>query len=142
MADPQSNAALPAIPEDAPRAGLLHVCHRHTDRFTVVGNHLAQHKSLSATAIGLAVDTWLARDAGPAQSTRTLTANLPSVPIHHPARFLEHRLSALLPPPLPTAPAVEAVAPLRTCHGCERAFRSHDPDERCRDCRPGERAAA
>ncbi|WP_308294765.1 helix-turn-helix domain-containing protein [Streptomyces sp. JJ66] len=28
---------------------------RHTERFTVVGNHLAQHRELSATAIGLAV---------------------------------------------------------------------------------------
>ncbi|SFM73066.1 hypothetical protein SAMN04487980_1004379 [Streptomyces sp. cf124] len=68
MADPQSNAALPAypspehsppappeLPPDAPRAGVLHVRHRHTERYTVVGNHLAQHPSLSATAIGLGV---------------------------------------------------------------------------------------
>jgi hypothetical protein len=73
MADPQSNAAVPAypspehsppahslpvppeLPPDAPRAGVLHVRHRHTERYTVVGNHLAQHPSLSATAIGLGV---------------------------------------------------------------------------------------
>ncbi|WP_319054225.1 hypothetical protein [Streptomyces europaeiscabiei] len=68
MADPQSNAALPAypspehsppappeLPPDAPRAGVLHVRHRHTERYTVVGNHLAQHPSLSATAIGIGV---------------------------------------------------------------------------------------
>lgn len=285
MADPQSNVALPALPEDAPRAGVLHVRHRHTDRFTVIGNHLAQHESLSATAIGLAVhiqslpdgasvtakrltmrftegettirkalneleaagylerrlvglgggrmatrtfsydkpgcaavgkaeppapeapalpeapgpapevpaletpappkapapvppppdasdvatgllaglravdprlllsvrdvqrlapavDDWLARNATPAQITRTLTANLPSVPLHRPARFLEHRLTTLLPPPLPPGPAREAVVPLRTCDGCERAFRSHDPDECCRDCRPADPVAA
>ncbi|MEU6928341.1 hypothetical protein AB0A05_04165 [Streptomyces sp. NPDC046374] len=29
--------------------------HRHRDRFTVVGNHLAQHSDLSAAAVGLAV---------------------------------------------------------------------------------------
>ncbi len=68
MADPQSNAAVPAypapehsppappeLPPDAPRAGVLHVRHRHTERYTVVGNHLAQHPSLSATAIGIGV---------------------------------------------------------------------------------------
>ena len=58
MADPQSSAALPAfpvLPDGAPRAGVLHVRHRHTDRYTVVGNHLAQHPQLSATAIGFAV---------------------------------------------------------------------------------------
>ncbi|MFF7048851.1 hypothetical protein ACFY94_10890 [Streptomyces griseorubiginosus] len=68
MADPQSNAAVPAypspehsppappeLPPDAPRAGVLHVRHHHTDRYTVVGNHLAQHPRLSATAIGIGV---------------------------------------------------------------------------------------
>lgn len=325
MADPQSNAALPAyplpehsppappaLPPDAPRAGVLHVRHRHTERYTVVGNHLAQHPRLSATAIGVgvhiqslpdgapvtikaltlrfsegevtigralreleaagylvrrrvplgggriatrtffldhpgvavrasacgsgpeaaaaassaapvtggppepvpmpmsapvpvtvrgsgmtprsasgphpvrttaadalpvrvptgpavdllarlrlvdtrlllsawdvqrlvpAVETWLARSATPDQITRTLTAGLPSqaVPIHHPARLLEYRLSTLLPPPLPTAPPRAATgrpsprpAPLATCDGCERAFRTHDRQTLCRDCR-------
>ncbi|MFI5802492.1 helix-turn-helix domain-containing protein [Streptomyces sp. NPDC051561] len=39
----------------SPRAGVHHVKYRHTDRFTVVGNHLSQHAELSLTAIGLAV---------------------------------------------------------------------------------------
>ncbi|MEU6984605.1 helix-turn-helix domain-containing protein [Streptomyces sp. NPDC046324] len=85
-----------------------------------------------------AVETWLDRSASPAQIARTLTANLPPepVPIHHPARFLEYRLTALLPPPLPAAPAPPpGPPPLTTCDGCERAFRSHDPEERCGDCR-------
>ncbi|MER7515017.1 hypothetical protein [Streptomyces sp. NPDC126499] len=43
------------IPADAPRSGVIRVRHRHRDRFTVVGHHLAQHPSLSAVAIGLAV---------------------------------------------------------------------------------------
>ncbi|MER7954115.1 hypothetical protein [Streptomyces sp. NPDC096030] len=42
------------IPEGAPRSGVIHIRHRHTERFTVIGNHLAQHEELSA-AIGLAV---------------------------------------------------------------------------------------
>lgn len=290
MADPHSSGAAtlparpkipePPLPEGAPRAGVIHVRHRHTDRFTVVGNHLAQHPHLSAAAIGLAVyiqslpdgapvtvkaltlrfregeitvrralneleeagylerrrvvlgggrfatrtfaydkpgavppstgpksepaepdpvrptrptrpagppwspappptppssgpaadllarlrladprlllsaqdvrrllpavEEWLARDATPAQVTRTLTANLPPepVPIHHPARFLQHRLTTHLPSPLPAdAPAApethRAPPPLITCDGCERAFRSHDANARCADCRGG-----
>ena len=35
--------------------GLIHDNTRHTTRFTVIGNHLAQHPELSALAIGLAV---------------------------------------------------------------------------------------
>ncbi|MER6994548.1 helix-turn-helix domain-containing protein [Streptomyces sp. NPDC000410] len=41
---------------------MVHVRHRHEDNFTVVGNHLAQHRSLSATAIGLAVHIQSLRD--------------------------------------------------------------------------------
>ncbi|WP_406839298.1 hypothetical protein ACICHK_30035 [Streptomyces sp. AHU1] len=328
MAVPQCNAALPAyqlpdhsppappeLPPDAPRAGVLHVRHRHTERYTVVGNHLAQHPRLSAAAIGIgvhiqslpdgalvtvkaltlrfpegevtigralreleaagylvrrrvplgggriatrtffldcpasavrapargkgsagggggdaatagpvppvaeiepeprsvsgplaaqrsvegprpdsptapvrtrraipdpvptptgpaadllgrlrladprlllserdvrrlapAVEAWLARAATPDQITRTLTAGLPSEadPIRHPAGFVEYRLTAFLPPPLPvglpptasvpTAPQSRPL-PLVTCDGCERAFRTHDPSARCRDCR-------
>ncbi|WP_342786837.1 hypothetical protein [Streptomyces qinzhouensis] len=238
---------------------MIHFRHRHTDRFTVVGNHLAQHRQLSAVAIGLAVyiqsvpdgvsvtakaltlrfregeitirralneleeagylerrriplgggrfatrtlaydkpgcatapsaapaapenepgpvppadsgpaadllarlravdarlilsvrdvqrltpavQEWLARQATPEQIIRTLTADLPPapVPIHHPPRFLEYRLTTLLPPPLPVS-APESCrprpAPLITCDGCERAFRSQVSDARCGDCGP------
>ncbi|MFJ8658332.1 hypothetical protein [Streptomyces sp. NPDC093795] len=282
MTYPQSNAALPAspvpfeIPVDAPRSGVIHVRYRHADRFTVVGNHLAQHPRLSAVAIGLAVyiqslpdgadvtvkaltlrfregevtvrralnelvaegyverrrlalgggrfatrtvaydrpghggrgsrtpaaqperpapappgptpppatrpapeasapaplhgsaadvlvrlrtvdsrlllswrdvqrlvpavEQWLGRDATPAQVVRTLTAALPPahVPIHHPCRFVEFRLSALLPPPpaaVPPASGTDGPAPLVNCDGCDRAFRSHDPEAGCAGCR-------
>ncbi|MGW6972962.1 helix-turn-helix domain-containing protein [Streptomyces sp. NPDC054952] len=42
-------------PGDTPRSGVIHVNVRHTRRFTVVGNHLAQHPEMSLVAIGLAV---------------------------------------------------------------------------------------
>ncbi|MET8982948.1 helix-turn-helix domain-containing protein [Streptomyces sp. NPDC004539] len=38
-----------------PHAGLVHDNTRHTTRFTVIGNHLAQHPDMSLLAIGLAV---------------------------------------------------------------------------------------
>ncbi|MCI3272177.1 helix-turn-helix domain-containing protein [Streptomyces cylindrosporus] len=42
--------------ENHPHAGgLIHDHTRHTTRFTIIGNHLAQHPSLSGLAIGLAV---------------------------------------------------------------------------------------
>jgi hypothetical protein len=333
MAEPQLSAdvSAPPLPDGAPRAGVVHFRHRHTDRYTVVGNHLAQHKRLSAAAIGLAVYiqslpdgasvtakvltlrfregeitirralnelesagylerrrvplgsgrfatrtlsydrpghtpdtpqppkppkplqppqtlqspqpiqspqpperqtlrqpeprtqplrqpqpahsarpvagvqlpaqaapppphlpqsrlrapaadllarlrladprlllsvrdvdrlvpevlTWLGRAATPEQVTRALTTGLPpaAVPIHHPARFLEHRLVACLPPPLPAVPPSGSPsappfgspvpghpsepsrpAPLVTCDGCERAFRTHDSEALCGDC--------
>ncbi|WP_432024031.1 hypothetical protein [Streptomyces parvus] len=47
--------ALAAIPGPVPPSGVLHVVIPHTSRFTVVGNHLAQHAELSLIAIGIAV---------------------------------------------------------------------------------------
>ncbi|MFF4984310.1 helix-turn-helix domain-containing protein [Streptomyces sp. NPDC001046] len=86
-----------------------------------------------------AVSAWLERGIPAAAVTRTLTTGLPQEPIKHPAAFLSHRLTALLPPPLPVAPPgpppAARPAPLQTCDGCERAFRAPTPGH-CRDCRP------
>ena len=84
------------------------------------------------------VAAWLERDATTDAIRRALTADLPK-PLRHPARLLRHRLTALLPPPLPgvhdlAAPRRAPVTPFQTCDGCERAFRSHEPGH-CRDCR-------
>lgn len=43
-----------AVPSATPRSGVIHVNVRHTSHYTVVGNHLLQHRELSATAIGIA----------------------------------------------------------------------------------------
>ncbi|XIE79615.1 hypothetical protein AB6O49_19610 [Streptomyces sp. SBR177] len=103
-----------------------------------------------------AVDAWFAAGVDAAQVTRTLVACLPPehVPIHHPARFLAYRLDAFLPPPLPPLPAADPAPPTPTpppppkplpmvnCDGCDRGFRSADPDALCRDCRRRAAAAA
>ncbi|MGI5482433.1 helix-turn-helix domain-containing protein [Streptomyces lavendofoliae] len=201
-------------------SGVVHVKAHHTSRFTVVGNHLAQHGESSLTAIGLAVHiqsrataraplrlrhrfrrpprrnrrpspyrgrprsapvrrspgrrgpTWSGTGWPPTSSpgcaattpgccwargtsaawlppwppgrsaTRTptpyvrhaLTADLPDR-LRQPAGLLAHRLTALLPPPLPTAAPKSTRDPFQTCDSCERAFRAPEPD-RCRDCRP------
>ncbi|MEL5961280.1 hypothetical protein AADR41_42125, partial [Streptomyces sp. CLV115] len=43
-----------SAPSRAPSSGVVHIDTRHTGRFTVVGNHLTQHRELSLVAIGLA----------------------------------------------------------------------------------------
>ncbi|MFC9702433.1 helix-turn-helix domain-containing protein [Streptomyces sp. NPDC056943] len=45
----------PQSRNDGKSRGVVHDNARHTTRFTVVGNHLAQHDALSLTAIGLAL---------------------------------------------------------------------------------------
>lgn len=57
--DTQQNTALTRalaeVPGPLPTSGVIHIAIPHTDRFTVVGNHLAQHPDLSCTAVGIAV---------------------------------------------------------------------------------------
>ncbi|MFD9426982.1 MULTISPECIES: hypothetical protein [unclassified Streptomyces] len=84
------------------------------------------------------VAAWLEREAHPDTIRHALTDDPPQ-PLRQPAKLLRHRLTALLPPPLPgaldLAPVRRAPAvPLQTCDGCERAFRSPVPGH-CRGCR-------
>ncbi|MDT3725032.1 helix-turn-helix domain-containing protein [Streptomyces sp. DSM 41972] len=54
-APPRTPSAVAADPARSRRhtGGLIHENTRHTERFTVIGNHLTQHKELSLLAIGL-----------------------------------------------------------------------------------------
>ncbi|MGA5133060.1 helix-turn-helix domain-containing protein [Streptomyces olivoreticuli] len=54
MTDAQFSARVSTCAEP-PKAGVVHIRHRHDAKFTVVGNHLAQHATLSAVAIGIGV---------------------------------------------------------------------------------------
>lgn len=82
-----------------------------------------------------AVAAWLEREATPEAVRQALTTGLPD-PVKQPAALLAHRLTALLPPPLPAvAPPPPPPAPLQNCDMCDRAFRAPTPGE-CRDCRP------
>ncbi|MBK3572174.1 helix-turn-helix domain-containing protein, partial [Streptomyces sp. MBT62] len=60
----------------APGVGLTHDNSRHTTRFTVIGNHLAQHPELSALAIGLGVHIQ-SLPAGARADINTLAARFP-----------------------------------------------------------------
>ncbi|MFF8014531.1 helix-turn-helix domain-containing protein [Streptomyces sp. NPDC007929] len=64
-------------PDAGPRTGgLQHDNTRHTTRFTVIGNHLAQHRELSLLAIGLATHLQSLPKGAPAD-IKTLTARFP-----------------------------------------------------------------
>ncbi|MFE5680173.1 helix-turn-helix domain-containing protein [Streptomyces erythrochromogenes] len=85
---------------------------------------------------------WLDRGLTPSAVTAALTRSLPPQTIHSPAALLAHRLRELLPPrlpdpwtPHPAGGPDRTVHPLRTCDGCERAFRSPTPGH-CRSCAP------
>ncbi|WP_437026643.1 helix-turn-helix domain-containing protein [Streptomyces sp. enrichment culture] len=56
--------------------GLQHDNTRHTTRFTVIGNHLAQHRELSLLAIGLGTHLQ-SLPKGAAADIKTLTARFP-----------------------------------------------------------------
>ncbi|WP_405536037.1 helix-turn-helix domain-containing protein [Streptomyces sp. NBC_00075] len=57
-------------------SGIVHDNARHTTRFTVIGNHLAQHRELSLLAIGLAVHIQ-SLPTGARVDIKTLTARFP-----------------------------------------------------------------
>ncbi|WP_405615491.1 helix-turn-helix domain-containing protein [Streptomyces sp. NBC_00076] len=57
-------------------SGVVHDNTRHTTRFTVIGNHLAQHPELSGLAIGLAVYIQ-SLPTGARADIKTLTARFP-----------------------------------------------------------------
>ncbi|QNP64857.1 helix-turn-helix domain-containing protein [Streptomyces genisteinicus] len=64
------------VPGRVTAFGVVHVHAIHTERFTIVGNHLAQHGELSLTAIGLAVHIQSLPD-GAKVGIKTLSARFP-----------------------------------------------------------------
>ncbi|MEN8653912.1 helix-turn-helix domain-containing protein [Streptomyces sp. 21So2-11] len=89
MASKHFNApsrASSAVPGGGPRSGVVHVNVRHNSRYTVVGNHLAQHRELSLLAIGLAVHIQ-SLPVGAPIGIKSLTARFPES---------EHRIAGAL----------------------------------------------
>ncbi|MEV0774808.1 helix-turn-helix domain-containing protein [Streptomyces sp. NPDC050428] len=64
------------VPRPTPGSGVVHDNTRHTNRYTVVGNHLAQHRELTLVAIGLAVHIQ-SLPAGARIGIKCLTARFP-----------------------------------------------------------------
>ncbi|WP_238697354.1 helix-turn-helix domain-containing protein, partial [Streptomyces sp. E2N166] len=66
-------------PHEQPLAGVVHDNVRHTESFTVVGNHLLQHEELSLLAIGLSCYIQSVRQ-GTSVDIKTLAARFPEGP--------------------------------------------------------------
>ncbi|MFF5855946.1 helix-turn-helix domain-containing protein [Streptomyces sp. NPDC012751] len=138
---PARRATLPAVPKPAyPAPALLQAATdllaglRRTDPRLLLSATDTEHLAPGVAA-------WLEREVTPGAVRHALTGDLPPEPLVRPAALLAHRLAARIPP-LPPFRAPEAPPavrhPLRTCEGCERAFRAPEPG-RCRDCRTDRR---
>ncbi|WP_405767782.1 helix-turn-helix domain-containing protein [Streptomyces sp. NBC_00080] len=77
-APPRAQSRIPGKnhPHKHPHSGVVHDNVRHSTRFTVIGNHLAQHPELSGLAIGLGVHIQSLPE-GASADIKTLAARFP-----------------------------------------------------------------
>ncbi|MGW8790703.1 helix-turn-helix domain-containing protein [Streptomyces althioticus] len=137
--EPRPRKALPAVPQPT-QAAALALQQQATDLLTALRRH-DPRLLLSATDtahLAPGVIAWLEREVTPTTVRHALTADLPTDTLRRPAALLAHRLTAQLPPPPPyrspaTPPPVRHA--LRSCDGCDRAFRAPETETHCRDCR-------
>jgi hypothetical protein len=124
---PTAEHPTPTPPRPVP-AALLADLRRHDPRLLLSQRDIGR--------LAPAVDAWLERGVAPDAVRRTLTAALPAGQLHHPAGLLRHRLTELLPPPLPAAPpGASRPDPFQTCDACDLAFRAPEPGL-CSACAP------
>ncbi|MFJ9855692.1 helix-turn-helix domain-containing protein [Streptomyces sp. NPDC101150] len=79
MADKQLSAVArphPRVRRSATHTGVTHIRHHQPDRYTIIGNHLSQHRELSLTAIGVATHI-LSLPEGACVDIRTLAGRFP-----------------------------------------------------------------
>ncbi|MGV9921102.1 helix-turn-helix domain-containing protein [Streptomyces cellulosae] len=137
--EPRPRKALPAVPQPT-QAAATALRQQATDLLTGLRRH-DPRLLLSATDtahLAPGVIAWLEREVTPTTVRHALTTDLPDDPLRRPAALLAHRLTAQLPPPPPyrtpaTPPPVRHA--LRSCDGCDRAFRAPETETHCRDCR-------
>ncbi|MEU9200143.1 helix-turn-helix domain-containing protein [Streptomyces sp. NPDC048332] len=151
--EPSPSAALPYVPTPTaprkqppplpqPRTPTPELLRTAEAVLTGLRRHAPQlilaEEDIPALVPGIAA--WLERDIHPDTIRHTLTDQLPT-PVKHPAKFVRHRITTLLPPPLPgttdlTPPPRRKplTIPLQNCDTCDRAFRAPHPGH-CRDCR-------
>ncbi|MEV1061563.1 helix-turn-helix domain-containing protein [Streptomyces sp. NPDC050263] len=118
--------------------GVIHDNTRHTTRFTVIGNHLAQHPELSGLAIGLAVYIQ-SLPAGARVDIKTLAARFPEGTTRIAAALRELETHGYLRRPRERTESGRIVTRTVSCnqpgrHGSEKADAAPKP--------PARRAAA
>jgi hypothetical protein len=114
-------------PSDRP-GGLLHDNTRHTTRFTVIGNHLAQHRQLSLLAIGLAVHLQ-SLPKGVRVDIKTLAARFPEGATRIAAALRELEAHGYLRRTRERVPDGRIVTRTVSCNQPGATRRSHRPHE-------------
>ncbi|UIX31477.1 helix-turn-helix domain-containing protein [Streptomyces sp. GQFP] len=105
-------------PPRRPNSGVSGVVHdnaRHTTRFTVIGNHLAQHRELSLLAIGLATHIQ-SLPAGAPVDIKTLARKFPESPERIAAGLRELEAHGYLSRPRERTPAGRIVTRTISCN--------------------------
>ncbi|MFF7901022.1 helix-turn-helix domain-containing protein [Streptomyces sp. NPDC088817] len=105
--------------------GLVHDNTRHTTRFTVIGNHLAQHRELSLLAIGLGVHLQ-SLPKGARVDIKTLTVRFPEGATRIAAALRELEAHGYLRRPRERAPGGRIVTRTISCNQPTAARRHHD----------------
>jgi hypothetical protein len=132
----------PPAPANRP-GGLLHDNTRHTTRFTVIGNHLAQHRQLSLLAIGLAVHIQ-SLPKGARVDIKTLAARFPEGATRIAAALRELEAHGYLRRTRERVPDGRIVTRTVSCNQPGAARRPHRPheDPTRTPSRPGGKRAA
>ncbi|MFJ4515454.1 helix-turn-helix domain-containing protein [Streptomyces sp. NPDC088816] len=105
--------------------GLVHDNTRHTTRFTVIGNHLAQHRELSLLAIGLGVHLQ-SLPKGARVDIKTLTVRFPEGATRIAAALRELEAHGYLRRPRERAPGGRIVTRTISCNQPPAGRRHHD----------------
>lgn len=114
-------------PRQHPNSGVSGVVHdnaRHTTRFTVIGNHLAQHPELSLLAIGLAVHSQ-SLPTGARVDIKTLTRKFPEGPDRIAAALRELEAHGYLRRPRERTPSGHIVTRTVSCNQPGRRTEGH-----------------
>ncbi|GBQ02116.1 hypothetical protein SSP531S_35730 [Streptomyces spongiicola] len=96
-------------------AGVIHDNTRHTSHFTVIGNHLAQHRELSGLAIGLGVHIQSLK-AGSLVDIRTLAGRFPEGQARIAAALRELEVHGYLRRPRERTPSGRMVTRTISCN--------------------------
>jgi hypothetical protein len=120
--------------------GLLHDNTRHTTRFTVIGNHLAQHRQLSLLAIGLAVHLQ-SLPKGTRVDIKTLAARFPEGATRIAAALRELEAQGYLRRSRERTPDGRIVSRTVSCNQPGATRRPHEPSAKPRSKSHERRAA-
>ncbi|MFD4952828.1 helix-turn-helix domain-containing protein [Streptomyces sp. NPDC058451] len=115
--------------------GLVHDNTRHTTRFTVIGNHLAQHRELSLLAIGLGVHLQ-SLPKGARVDIKALTVRFPEGATRIAAALRELEAHGYLRRPRERAPGGRIVTRTISCNQPTAGRRHHHADAPDRPARP------